>query len=50
MNEVEVGGLRIAYQRVGDGPPLVLLHGALSDSRDWRPQLDALSDEFTVVA
>jgi pimeloyl-ACP methyl ester carboxylesterase len=50
MNEVEVGGLRIAYQRVGDGPPLVLLHGALCDSRDWRPQLDALSDEFTVVA
>jgi pimeloyl-ACP methyl ester carboxylesterase len=50
MNEVEVRGLRIAYQRVGQGLPLVLLHGALGDSRDWRPPLDALSDEFTVVA
>jgi pimeloyl-ACP methyl ester carboxylesterase len=28
----------------------VLLHGAFADSRDWTPQLDALSDEFTVVA
>ena len=50
MNDVEVRGLRIAYQRVGQGLPLVLLHGALGDSRDWRPPLDALSDEFTVVA
>jgi pimeloyl-ACP methyl ester carboxylesterase len=26
------------------------LHGGLSDSREWRRQLDDLSDEFTVVA
>jgi pimeloyl-ACP methyl ester carboxylesterase len=50
VEHVDVEGLRIGYERVGSGPPLVLLHGALSDSRDWRPQLDALSDEFTVVA
>jgi pimeloyl-ACP methyl ester carboxylesterase len=29
---------------------LVLLHGAFADSRDWLPQLDGLSDDFTVVA
>ena len=28
----------------------MLLHGALSDSRVWQPQLDALADEFSVVA
>lgn len=50
MDEVKIDGLRIAYQRKGEGPPLVLLHGALSDSRMWRRQLDDLSDEFTVVA
>ncbi len=50
MDEIEVGGLRIAFKRVGEGPPLVLLHGAFSDSRAWRRQLDGLSDEFTVVA
>jgi pimeloyl-ACP methyl ester carboxylesterase len=47
---VEVEGLRIAYERVGSGPPLVLLHGALSDSRSWRPQLEELAEDFTVIA
>jgi len=50
MDEVKIKGLRIAFERKGEGAPLVLLHGALSDSREWRRQLDELSDEFTVVA
>ena len=50
MDQLEVEGLRVAYQRAGEGPPLVLLHGGLSDSREWRRQLEELSDEFTVVA
>lgn len=50
MGEVEVGGLRIAFERAGEGPPLVLLHGGLCDSRVWHRQLDELSDEFMVVA
>jgi pimeloyl-ACP methyl ester carboxylesterase len=47
---VEAYGLEIAYERVGAGPPLVFVHGAGDDSRIWQPQLDALADEFTVVA
>jgi pimeloyl-ACP methyl ester carboxylesterase len=47
---VRVNGLEIAYERVGEGPPLVFVHGAASDARLWRPQLAALADEFTVVA
>jgi pimeloyl-ACP methyl ester carboxylesterase len=50
MDQIEVEGLRIAYERAGEGPPLVLLHGGLSDSREWRRQIDELSDEFAVVA
>jgi pimeloyl-ACP methyl ester carboxylesterase len=50
MDRVEVGGLRVAYRRAGQGPPLVLLHGGLGDSREWRRQLEGLSDEFTAVA
>lgn len=50
MDQIEVAGLRIAFERAGDGPPIVLLHGILQDSRAWRWQLDGLADEFTVVA
>lgn len=50
MDEIEVAGLRIAFERAGEGPPLVLLHGILGDRRVWRRQLDDLSDEFAVVA
>jgi pimeloyl-ACP methyl ester carboxylesterase len=47
---VRTGGLEIAYERAGTGPPLVFVHGAVEDGRTWRPQLSALADEFTVVA
>ena len=51
MDEVEVGGLRLAYERAGHGPPLVLLHGYIGDGPGtWRRQIDGLSDDFTVVA
>lgn len=50
LERADVHGLRIAYRRAGSGPPLMLLHGGLGDSRDWEPQLEGLSDEFTVVA
>jgi hypothetical protein len=50
MDVIEVGGLNIAYERVGHGPFLVLLHGYVKDGpTTWRPQLEALSDVFTVV-
>ena len=42
--------MRIAYQRVGEGPLVVLVHGAAEDGRIWQPQLDGLAGEFTVVA
>ena len=47
---VDVDSRPIAYRRAGSGPPLVLLHGAWSDGREWRRQLEELSDEFTVIA
>jgi len=47
---VRAKGLEIAYERVGEGPPLVFVHGAGDDARVWRPQLAALADEFTLVA
>jgi pimeloyl-ACP methyl ester carboxylesterase len=50
MERIRVGGLSIAYQLVGTGAPLVLLHGGLSDHQDWSGQIDALRGTYTVVA
>jgi pimeloyl-ACP methyl ester carboxylesterase len=50
MRDVLVNGLRIAYWDVGTGPPLVVLHGGMDDSRSWRWQVAGLSDEFRVLA
>ena len=51
MDSVDVDGLRVAYKRVGQGPPVVLLHGYVGDGpAAWQPQLDALADELTLVA
>ncbi|WP_426244463.1 alpha/beta fold hydrolase [Nocardioides sp. LHG3406-4] len=50
MELVGLGDLEIAYERVGDGPLVVFVHGAAEDSRIWEPQLAGLADEFTVVA
>jgi pimeloyl-ACP methyl ester carboxylesterase len=47
---VRANGLEVAYDRVGEGPPLVFVHGAAEDARIWQPQLAALGDDFTVVA
>lgn len=46
----DVGGNRIAYRRVGHGPLIVLVHGAVCDGRVWSRQLLTLADLFTVVA
>jgi len=50
VDTIDAGGHRIAYERKGEGPPVVLLHGYVGDRRTWRRQIDDLSDEFTVVA
>ena len=51
MEAVDVDGLRVAYQRVGQGPPVVLVHGYVGDGpTSWQPQLEALGDELTLVA
>jgi pimeloyl-ACP methyl ester carboxylesterase len=50
MRHVEIHGLSVAYERRGDGPTLVLLHGFACDSRVWGPQLEGLAKDFTVIA
>ncbi|GGN10830.1 alpha/beta fold hydrolase [Halarchaeum nitratireducens] len=41
-------GTAIAYERIGDGPPLVLVHGTAGHRIDWREVEPALAESFTL--
>ncbi len=43
-------GTRIAFWRTGEGPPLVLVHGASGDHTRWETVLPLLEPHVTVVA
>jgi pimeloyl-ACP methyl ester carboxylesterase len=43
-------GTRIAYERTGEGPPIVLIHGSLNDHNAWAAVAPLLADRFTVYA
>jgi pimeloyl-ACP methyl ester carboxylesterase len=43
-------GTPIAYIKQGNGPPLILVHGAGSIANRWFPIIPALAEHFTVYA
>jgi pimeloyl-ACP methyl ester carboxylesterase len=48
-HKVAVPGGSILVETVGDGPPLLLLHGWALDRRIWRAQSEELGGKFQVV-
>jgi pimeloyl-ACP methyl ester carboxylesterase len=42
--------MRVAYERTGQGPPLVLLHPLGADRRVWDPIVQRLRDERELIA
>ena len=43
-------GVTIAFDAIGEGPPLVLVHGITESRAAWDPLVPALSADHTVVA
>jgi 3-oxoadipate enol-lactonase len=43
-------GLRIAYSDVGEGAPIVFLHGVGATKRCWAPQMAVLPQRFRCIA
>ena len=43
-------GTPLAVWRTGEGPPLLLIHGAAADHNRWAPVLPAFEERFTVLA
>ncbi|UIO99412.1 alpha/beta hydrolase [Halobaculum sp. CBA1158] len=50
MPTVVTDDIETYYERRGDGPPVVFVHGAIVDHAQWKPQFDALAEGYTVVA
>lgn len=46
----KVGGLDIHYQHLGEGEPVILLHGAANDWHEWEKNIAALSRSFRIYA
>jgi pimeloyl-ACP methyl ester carboxylesterase len=40
-------GISIGFTQIGQGPPLVFVHGSLSDSDDWRRVVSLVAGRFT---
>ncbi|WP_049987613.1 alpha/beta fold hydrolase [Halobellus rufus] len=49
MPTVRTNGIETYYERRGEGPPIVFVHGAVVDHGQWLPQAEALSDAYTIV-
>jgi pimeloyl-ACP methyl ester carboxylesterase len=49
-HNVEIDGLPIRYLAAGEGPPLVLLHGAGDNALDWRWAIPDLARDHVVYA
>lgn len=47
---IDVAGVRTRYRTLGDGPPVVLLHGISRALEDWEQNLPALASRHRVYA
>ena len=49
MESAALNGITIFYERHGDGPPLLLLHGFTGYGRDWRHVFPDPIDGYTTI-
>jgi pimeloyl-ACP methyl ester carboxylesterase len=50
MATAKLNGVDLYFEWIGEGEPIILTHGALSDGRTWQALTDLLRDRFDVVA
>lgn len=46
---IDINGARLAYQEIGRGEPMVLVHANISDIRSWDPIKSKLAERFRVL-
>lgn len=50
LQKVTVNEVELQYVEQGQGEPIVLVHGGLSDYREWGPQMDRFAQNHRVIA
>ena len=45
-----INGTSLHYEEVGNGEPVVFLHGYTGSTRDWAYQVAALSEQYRIIA
>ncbi len=49
MKKIQVNNITLAYEKMGSGAPLMLVHGFPLDHTIWTEVVDLLKDKFTVI-
>jgi len=50
MKTIKIDGATRFYETSGCGPTVILIHGSLSSSRQWRALIDHLRDRYLIIA
>lgn len=50
MGTVRTNGITTHYERYGEGPAMVFIHGSIVDRSMWAAQVEALADDYTVIS
>jgi len=48
--KINANGLSLAFEEEGAGQPLILIHGSVSDYREWSEQIPAFARNYRVIA
>ena len=49
MPEIQLAHGTVRYRDEGSGPPIVFVHGALVDGRQWEPVVERLSGTARLI-
>ncbi|MFD2247880.1 alpha/beta fold hydrolase [Pontibacter ruber] len=50
LKEIEINGIALSYTEQGEGEPIILVHGNLSDYRMWEGQIGPFSEKHRVIS
>lgn len=50
MPELELGDVTLHYEEAGEGPPLVLSHGVIENTRSWARVVPLLAQRYRTIA